>query len=85
MTIQNSFWSLLLCCLPSLLPAAAAQIELTGRVVNETDAPVSGANVTVRPVAGAAVPEVSSWQTQSEPTGAFTIELPQTRPVSGDG
>ncbi len=52
-----------------------AQIELTGRVVNETEAPVGGAKVTVR-AAQIAPPQVSSMQALTEPTGAFKLVLP---------
>lgn len=75
MRIQNSFWRQLLCCLALVLPAAAAQVELTGRVVDENEAPVGGAKVTVHPKA-ATVPGVSSWETQTEPTGIFNLMLP---------
>ena len=69
MQIQNSFWRRLLCCLALVLPAAAAQIELTGRVVNENEAPVGGAKVTVHTGVGA-------WLTETEPTGTFKLILP---------
>jgi hypothetical protein len=51
----------------------AADVTLHGRVVDEDDAPVRAAQVNVRPAAGAA----NSWEAQTDPTGAFTITLPE--------
>jgi hypothetical protein len=51
-----------------------AQIELTGRVVNETEAPVAGARVTVR--TGDTAAAVNFWLAQTEPNGTFKIILP---------
>jgi hypothetical protein len=62
----------MLCCLAFVSPAIAAQIELTGRVVNETEAPVAAARVTIRQADAA-----SFWVAQTEPTGVFKIQLPQ--------
>lgn len=52
-----------------LCPLYAAGIALNGRVVDENDAPVAGARITVRSGSG-------SWEAQSEPTGAFIVILP---------
>ncbi|MCL5743950.1 MAG: TonB-dependent receptor, partial [Acidobacteria bacterium] len=49
------------------VPVRAFDVALRGHVVDENAAPVPGAQVTVRP---------GPWQTQSDPTGAFTITLP---------
>ena len=55
-----------------LLPlAATAQVRLTGRVVNENNAPVSGAKVSL-----AAAVSNRNFLAVSEPTGAFTLQLP---------
>ena len=53
------------------LPLCAADVILTGRVVDENDAPVRAARVNVRTVAG-----TNFWEIQSDPTGAFSITLP---------
>ncbi len=54
------------------LPLSAADVRLHGRVVDENDAPVRAARVSVRPLVAAA----NSWETQTDPTGAFMIALP---------
>ena len=51
------------------LPLRADDVILRGRVVDEDDAPVRAARVTVRP-AGA--------EAETDPTGAFTLTLPGT-------
>ncbi len=53
----------------------AAEVALHGRVVDENDAPVQAARVSVRP---AAVPAAAatSWQAQTDPDGAFIVTLP---------
>ena len=48
-------------------PLAAFELRLSGRVVDENDAPVAGARITVRP---------TGQQALSDPTGAFHITLP---------
>lgn len=57
--------SSLLCAMPGV---AAAQVELTGRVVNETNAPVAGARVGI---------EDPRLFTTTDPTGAFRFTLPK--------
>jgi len=49
----------------------AAEVELHGRVVDENDAPVQSARVSVHLAAA-----VMSWQAQTDPDGAFTVGLP---------
>ncbi|MBI3280896.1 MAG: carboxypeptidase regulatory-like domain-containing protein, partial [Acidobacteria bacterium] len=60
----------LLVALPSFVCPAAAEIILHGRVVDENQAPVAGAQITVSQ-AGAA-----SQRVLSDPTGAFVVPLP---------
>jgi hypothetical protein len=50
-----------------LLPLQAADVTLRGRVTDEIGAPVDAARITVNP---------GARQTQTNPTGAFTIVLP---------
>jgi len=52
-------------------PLWAAEVTVHGRVVDEDDAPVHQARVTIRSAAG-----TNSWEAQTDPTGAFTITLP---------
>ena len=67
------------------LPLCAAEVTLHGRVVDENGAPVRAAVVSVRaahasvpPAAGSAVAApAKSWEAQTDPTGAFTLTLPQ--------
>jgi hypothetical protein len=59
-----------------LAPLGAAELAWVGRVVDENETPVSGAVVTVRP-ASVAVPSGGSWQAHTDPTGVFTISLPE--------
>ncbi len=49
-----------------------AGVTLRGRVVDEDDAPVRAARVSVRPAAAS----TSSWQAQTDPTGVFSLTLP---------
>jgi hypothetical protein len=53
------------------LPARAADVTLHGRVVDENDAPVGAARVSIRPVSAANV-----WETQTDPTGVFALTFP---------
>lgn len=57
-------------------PLCSAGVTLDGRVVDENDAPVRAARVTVR----AATTSTNAWEGQTDPTGAFTLTLP----VPGD-
>lgn len=59
-------------CAPAILPACAADLTLQGHVVDETDAPVDAAQVTVRSVADPAV----TLNSETNPTGNFTVSLP---------
>jgi hypothetical protein len=52
----------------------AVPVTLSGRVVDENDAAVGGARITVRAAATAVSGMV--WQAQTDPTGAFAIILP---------
>ena len=51
--------------LGSLLPLCAADVTLRGRVVDENDAPVPAARV-----------HVATLETQTDPTGFFTLTFP---------
>src|SRR5579872_385794 len=54
-----------------------AEVALTGRVVDENEAPVPAAHVTVLPAPGSAIAAPSKpWDTQTDPTGAFRLGLP---------
>jgi hypothetical protein len=55
------------------LPLGAADITLRGRVVDDNDAPVDAAHVSARPAAAAVDAAIA---VQTDPTGAFTIQLP---------
>jgi hypothetical protein len=47
-------------------------------VVDQNDAPVREARVNVRPAAVSTIPAAAnSWETQTDPTGAFTLTLPE--------
>ena len=62
-------------------PLCAAEVSLHGRVVDENDAPVQAARVSVRPPAtagAAASAPAAPWEAQTGPTGAFTLTLPGT-------
>jgi hypothetical protein len=48
-----------------ILPLCAADVTVRGRVVDENDAPVRGARVTVK-----------TWEALTDPTGAFSLTLP---------
>ncbi|HEY6346135.1 MAG TPA: carboxypeptidase-like regulatory domain-containing protein [Bryobacteraceae bacterium] len=52
--------------------ATASDVTLQGRVVDENDAPVRAARVSVRAAAGAA----NALEAETDPTGAFTLTLP---------
>jgi hypothetical protein len=53
-----------------VFPLYAADVTLHGRVVDENDAPVRAARVTIRSAA-------NSWDVQSDPTGGFSLTLPE--------
>jgi hypothetical protein len=56
----------------TLLPLLAiAQVHIAGRVVNETNAPVSGAKVVLRDVQS-----TKRYSAVSDPTGAFSLQTP---------
>ena len=55
----------------SCAPLHATEIDLHGRVVDETETPVRGAQVTIH---SAAAPNI--WRAQTDPTGMFTVTLP---------
>lgn len=57
----------------AILPACAADVILHGHVVDENDAPVRAARVT----AATTTPAQGSWETQTDPDGAFTLTLPR--------
>jgi Carboxypeptidase regulatory-like domain/TonB-dependent Receptor Plug Domain len=60
--------------LAALLPQAwAAQVALTGRVVDENGSPVHDARVTVHGTG----PAARAFEAQTDPTGAFTLSLPE--------
>lgn len=52
-------------------PVALAQVRVIGRVTNENDLPVAGALVTVEDI-----PFTRTWEASSDPTGAFSLQLP---------
>lgn len=57
----------------ALLQVAQAGVRLTGRVLDETGAPVAGARVTLRAADAAA-----RWQATSDARGAFVFQLERT-------
>ncbi|HEY7334080.1 MAG TPA: TonB-dependent receptor [Bryobacteraceae bacterium] len=61
----------------STVPLFAAEVVLTGRVVDENEAPVREARVTVRPAPGSelAAP-ANGWTAQTGPIGTFSLNLP---------
>jgi Carboxypeptidase regulatory-like domain/TonB-dependent Receptor Plug Domain len=64
--------------IPALLtcPLCAADVILHGRVVDENDAPVRAARVTVRPASASSIAaSANAWEAQTDPTGAFTLTL----------
>lgn len=55
-------------------PLRAADVTLYGRVVDEDDAPVRAAHVTVRPAAVSPIAASANfWEAETDPTGAFTL------------
>src|SRR4051812_37502374 len=73
MTGAKFLWIVALVGLAAFVPIrCAAQVTVTGHVVDENDAPVREAVVVMRH-AGAPVPVA---QAQTDPTGAFRIALP---------
>lgn len=55
----------------ALCPLAWGQVRVAGRVTNENGLPVGGARVTVQDI-----PPTRSWETITDPTGAFLLPLP---------
>lgn len=72
--------TMVLCCCALFVLAAFplwADVTLTGRVVDENEVPVPGAHVTVLPAPGSPISAPAKpWDTQTDPTGAFTLHLP---------
>ncbi len=69
------------CCACFVLAALPllADVTLTGRVVDENEVPVPAAHVTVLPAPGSATAAPPKpWETQTDPTGAFRLNLPAT-------
>ncbi len=60
-------------CVAAASATRAAGISLSGRVVDENEAPVAGATVTLRPAPPASG---GSWSAQTDPAGAFTLSAP---------
>jgi hypothetical protein len=59
-------------------PLCGADVTLHGRVVDENDAPVRAARVNAHPAAQSpAASTASSWDAETDPTGAFTLTLPE--------
>ncbi|HTS76072.1 MAG TPA: TonB-dependent receptor, partial [Bryobacteraceae bacterium] len=52
------------------IPVCAADLTLTGRVVDENGAPVSGAHITVHR-------DAASWEATTAPNGTFSVTLPR--------
>jgi hypothetical protein len=72
-----AFRLVLLCaiCIAAAGAAGAAEIPLTGRVVDENAAPVAGASVTLR----TAPPGLGGpWSAQTDPAGLFKLKPPAT-------
>jgi hypothetical protein len=67
--VKPGVWPGLVLCLAAL-PLRAAEITVTGRVIDENEAAVSGVQITVSSAA------VSASHTVSDPTGRFTIPVP---------
>lgn len=57
-------------CLFAVFPLAGADSVLSGRVVDENDAPVQGVQITVR------LAPAGSWQAQTDAAGGFKLTLP---------
>ena len=55
----------------TLAVAEGAEIRLSGRVTDKTSAPISGAKVVLVPAG-----ESQTFETESDPTGAFILLLP---------
>jgi len=60
---------------PIVFALHAADVTLHGRVVDENDAPVSAARVSVRRAATAAA-SAESWEAQTDLSGGFTLTIP---------
>jgi hypothetical protein len=59
-------------------PLRADEVTLSGRVVDENSAPVPAARVNVRPTVSSTIAASGkSWEVQTDPTGAFTLTLPE--------
>jgi len=57
-----------------VVPLDGAEFAWTGRVVDETETPVGGARVALRL---ASAPSSGPWQAITDPTGVFTVSLPE--------
>ncbi|HLH44027.1 MAG TPA: TonB-dependent receptor [Bryobacteraceae bacterium] len=58
-------------------PLFAADIGLSGRVVDEDDAPVRGAVVILRPAPGSNISApAEGWRAETGPSGAFSLTVP---------
>lgn len=68
---MKTFVGLLAAC-AALAQAPAAGVRLSGRVVDENNAPVPGARVVLRPVAG---PPQAAHRTVTDATGSFSLDL----------
>ena len=69
--------SSVLVLLCALAPLFAADITLTGRVVDEDEAPVRGAVVTLHPAPGSNIPaSAEGWTAESGPSGEFSVTVP---------
>ncbi len=61
--------SLLAVCL-ALLPLKASEIVVAGRVIDENDAGIGGAEIAVSVASG------GHWHLTTDPTGGFAVRLP---------
>jgi hypothetical protein len=60
-------------CIAIVRVAGASDLELSGHVRDENDAPVAGGRITLRP---AGLSSAGSWQTHSDLAGAFSLTVP---------
>ena len=60
----------------SLTSLVRAQVRISGRVTNETNAPVAGAKITVAPNLGSDAQPSKIFEAISDPTGAFELVVP---------
>jgi hypothetical protein len=57
-------------------PVCGAEVTLSGRVVDENDAPVHDARVTAHPPSTSAAAPPNSWEAVSDAAGFFSLTLP---------